>query len=146
MVPLNKVALAAIEKLRERARDGTGPVIRKPSGLEPHSCRKWFENCLADAGISDFRWHDLRHTFCTRLRRNGVSIEDYAALADHKIPSLRMVLRYAHADLEKLRAAVATLESKPVTEAEKTGTENQNETHTKRHTSPLVEFPAAKAV
>lgn len=107
-VPRNDVALKALKKLRERS-NGTGPVIRKPSGREVHSSRKWFENCLEKAGITDFCWHDLRHTFASRLRRAGVPIEDIADLLDHKIPGLRMVTRYAHRDIEKLRAAVAAL-------------------------------------
>jgi integrase len=111
IVPLNSVALDALKKLRERSPDGTaGPVIRKTSGREVYSCRKWFETCLEKAAIQDLRYHDLRHTFGTRLRRNGVPLEDVAALLDHSIPELRMTLRYAHADLDRLRQAVATLE------------------------------------
>jgi integrase len=125
-VPLNSVALAALKKLRERSPDGCGPVVRKPSGLTLQSCRKWFENCLAKAGIEDFRYHDLRHTFGTRLRRNGVPLEDIALLLDHDVPELRMTLRYAHADLDRLFKAVATLE-----------------TSTKTDTLPVVVFPQA---
>jgi len=127
-VPLNKIALAALQVLRERS-DGTGAVIRKPSGLEIHSCRRWFENCLAKAKIEDFCFHDLRHTFASRLRRNGVAIEDIARLLDHGIPELRITLRYAHCDMDRLYKAVATLE-----------------TVTKTDTSPVVEFRKAEAV
>jgi integrase len=84
-VPLNDVALTALTKLRERLH-GTGPVIRKPSRLERHSCRKWFEKSLKKAAIADFCWHDLRHAFASRLRRAGVAIDDIADLPDHKIP------------------------------------------------------------
>src|SRR5579864_4736149 len=59
-IPLNDVAIAALKKLRERA-NGVGPVVRKPSGMEIHSCRKWFEKCLEKAGVADLCWHDLRH-------------------------------------------------------------------------------------
>jgi integrase len=107
-VPLNTAALDALKVLRGRS-DGTGAVLRKTSGREIHSCRKWFEACLEKAAIEDFRWHDLRHTFGTRLRRNGIPLEDVAVLLDHGIPELRMTLRYAHADMDKLHKAVATL-------------------------------------
>ena len=128
-VPLNSVALAALKKLLTRAPDETGPVIRKPSGLELHSCRKWFETCLEKAKIENFRFHDLRHTFGTRLRRNGVPLEDIALLLDHDVPELRMTLRYAHADMDRLFKAVATLE-----------------TSTKTDTPAILEFPTAVAV
>jgi integrase len=128
-VPLNEVALRALKTLRERS-DGTGPVIRDSSGRELHSCRKWFESSLEKASIEDFRFHDLRHTFASRLRRNGVPLEDVAALLDHGIPEMRMTLRYAHCDMERLHKAVATLVR----------------TDTKTDTSPVVEFRRAEAV
>ena len=75
-VPLNQVAMDALNKLLERSPDGKkeGPVIRKPSGLELQSCRKWFEKSCEKAGIVDLRPHGLRHTFATRLRRNKVRL------------------------------------------------------------------------
>ena len=128
-VPLNEVDLAALRGLRERS-DGTGPVIRTKTGREIHSCRKWFENSLAEASIEDFRWHDLRHTFATRLRRNGVPIEDIALLLNLKIPGFAMTVRYAHGDLDRLHKAVATLV----------------ETDTKTDTSAIIAFPKATSV
>lgn len=128
-VPLNEVALEALRKLRQRS-DGAGPVIRTESGREIHSCRKWFTNSLAKAAIDDFRWHDLRHTFATRLRRNGVPVEDIAFLLNHKIPGFEMTIRYAHGDLERLHQAVATLVK----------------TDTKTDTSAIVAFPKAVSV
>lgn len=139
-VPLNRVAVAALQKLRKRSPDGSGPVIRKPSGLSLQSCRKWFEQSLADAQITNFHWHDLRHTFACRLRRKGVAIEDIAALLDHNIPSLRMVTRYAHANLDALRKAVAKLEPRPKTARTAT------ETARKTASTAVLEFRAAKAL
>jgi integrase len=92
--------------------DGTGPVLRKPSGLELHSSRRWFENCLAEAKIEDFRWRDLRHTFATRLRRNQVPIEDIRILLGHDAKSI--TARYAHADMDSLHESVGTLMRKRV--------------------------------
>jgi integrase len=114
-VPLNTVALAALEALRERTPkdsngNSIGAVIRKPSGLALYSSRKWFEACLKKAGIQDFCWHDLRHTFGTRLRRNGVRLEDIAALMGHSLGRLKMTGRYAHVIDDNLREAVRTLE------------------------------------
>jgi integrase len=136
-VPLNTIALAALDTLRKRS-DGTGPVIRKASGREIRSCRKWFENCLATAGISNFRWHDLRHVFGSRLRRNGVGLETIALLLDHGIPELRMTQRYAHASMERLHEAVATLVP--------TTTETSTETGTKTDTPAVIEIRRAEAV
>ncbi len=113
-VPLNSVALAALKVLSDRAPkddDGKpiGAVIRKPSGLELYSSRKWFEASLKKAGIENLCWHDLRHTYGTRLRREGVPLEDIAALLGHGLGKGSITARYAHADMDKLHEAVAKL-------------------------------------
>jgi len=114
-VPLNKVALAALAVLRKRSVDETGPVIRKPSGLAIYSSRKWFAACCEKARIADLCWHDLRHTFGTRLRRNRIPLEDIKQLMGHALGADEITLRYAHADIDNLHEAVATLEHRTKT-------------------------------
>ena len=59
------------------------------------------------AGIADFHWHDLRHTFATRLRQNGVALQDIADLLGHK--TVAMTKRYAHISMSRLHDAVKHL-------------------------------------
>ena len=109
-IPLNAVAMDALNELLKRSPEGkVGPVVRRPDGIVLQSCRRWFEKSCEKAGIADMRIHDLRHTFGTRLRRNRVALEDIAALMGHDLATNRMTQRYAHADLDTLRAAVASL-------------------------------------
>jgi integrase len=135
-VPINDTALAAFKKLRERC-DGTGPVMRRPrprktnaDGRQLQSCRKWFESCLAEAKIVDFTFHDLRHIFASRLREANVQIEDIRYLIGHGAKSITE--RYAHPNLDVLRAAVAKLDRKPKTE-----------TDTKTDTASVLQFKSA---
>lgn len=132
-VPVNAAALAALKVLRERCADPehpSGAVIRKVSGIELQSSRRWFENSLKDAAIEDFCWHDLRHTFATRLRREHTSIEDIRILLGHSVKSVTE--RYAHADMDSLRAAVLKLDRKTDTQ-----------TDTKTDTSTILRFRTA---
>jgi integrase len=126
-VPINDTALAAFKKLRERS-DGTGAVIRKLSGIELQSSRRWFENCLAEAKIEDFSWHDFRHSFASRLRAENVQIEDIRYLIGHGAKSITE--RYAHPKMEVLRPSVMKLDRK-------------TETDTKTDTGSILQFRSA---
>ena len=53
-----------------------------------------FEPALREAKISDFRWHDLRHTFGSRLTMAGVDLRTIQELMRHK--TIKMTLRYTH--------------------------------------------------
>ncbi|HWR59358.1 MAG TPA: site-specific integrase [Thermodesulfovibrionales bacterium] len=66
-----------------------------------------FRRALKSAGIENFRFHDLRHCFCSYLRQNGVDLHTIAILAGHR--DLRMTKRYAHLNVDSLRDAVKVL-------------------------------------
>jgi len=53
-----------------------------------------FRKAVKEAGIEDFRFHDLRHTFASNLVMNGVKIEKVQKLMGHKM--LTMTQRYTH--------------------------------------------------
>lgn len=59
------------------------------------------------------RWHDLRHTFCTRLLEQGVSLPKLAAILGWSdSTTVRMAKRYGHLGEDSLRKAVETLDPK----------------------------------
>jgi integrase len=72
----------------------TDRVFKSSRGEPLNNPRKWFETAIEDAKIDGLRWHDLRHTFCSRLAMKNVSLLSIAQLAGHK--SLAMTKRYSH--------------------------------------------------
>jgi integrase len=92
-VRLNAVAVKALTKLQEGS-DETGAVFRGRGGERLQSARHWFEDAVDAAKIEDFHWHDLRHTFASRLAMAGVGIRAIQELLGHK--SLAMTVRYSH--------------------------------------------------
>jgi site-specific recombinase XerD len=53
-----------------------------------------FTPAMRKAKISDFHWHDLRHTFASRLTMAGVDLRTVQELMGHK--TITMTLRYSH--------------------------------------------------
>jgi integrase len=70
--------------------------------------RTAFAAALVRAGIQDFRFHDLRHTFASHMVMRGASLKDLQELLGHK--SMSMVLRYAHLTQEHKKKAVNLLQ------------------------------------
>src|SRR5262245_64596025 len=67
-----------------------------------------FRPALRRARITNFSWHDLRHTFASRLAVAGGDIRTIQELLGHQ--SLAMTLRYAHLSPAHKRDAVRHLE------------------------------------
>jgi integrase len=63
-----------------------------------------WRSALTRAGITDFRWHDLRHTFASYHALNGTPLLTLKALGGWQ--SLSMVNRYAHLATEGTRQYV----------------------------------------
>ena len=100
------------------AGDGKGRVFKpKKTGDPLENGRHWFDDAIVDAKIKNFHWHDLRHTFASRLRMKGTPLEDIADLLGHK--SLAMTRRYAHLGPNKLHVVVSMLKpSDPTSDTE----------------------------
>ncbi len=108
-VPLNDASHAALKVLRGTD-DTPGRVFQSAkTGAALENSRHWFDDAVAKAGIKNFHWHDLRHTFASRLRMKGKSLGDICELMGHG--SLTMTMRYAHLGRNKLHEVVSALDS-----------------------------------
>jgi integrase len=105
-IPLNRTALAAIARLR-RQTAGAPFVCPDRGAEEQRDFRRWFEAACAEAKILDFTWHDLRHTFGSRLAMAGADVRSIQELMGHK--GIQTTLRYMHLSRGHLHSAVDTL-------------------------------------
>jgi hypothetical protein len=76
--------------------------------IDARNLTRAFYSALEKAEIMNFRFHDLRHTFATRLAQAGVDLYKVQRLLGHKSPT--MTQRYAHHSPESLREGVLILE------------------------------------
>jgi len=93
-----------------RPRDVTIEMEEHQRVREAKPCCKIFSKChnrsliAWRAGIVDFRWHDLRHTFASRLTMAGGDLRTVQELMGHQ--TITMTMRYAHLAPSHLREAV----------------------------------------
>jgi integrase len=100
-VPLNEKAVAVIR--RQLFQHPTHVfTYRGQPVLRPNQAS--FRNAVARAGLEDFHWHDLRHTWATWHVQNGTPLPVLQKLGGWA--SIDMVLRYAHFTDEHLAGYV----------------------------------------
>jgi integrase len=112
-VPINGTARDIVRSRPSRLKGAY--VFPSATGATPlDACnfvRRIFVPALRRAGIEGFRWHDLRHTFASRLVMAGVDLRTVQELMGHK--TLAMTLRYGHLSLAHQLDAVQRLNREP---------------------------------
>ena len=81
-------------KVRSLKDDRIFPPTGRAKKAEYLDLRQPWEAALKAAGITDFHWHDLRHTAASYLAMSGVSLVEIAKVLGHR--TLQMVARYSH--------------------------------------------------
>jgi integrase len=108
-VPLNSEAIATLRTWRSADDDqATDAVLFPgPDGGPMFSLKTAWKPIATTAKLRDFTFHDLRHTFASKLVQAGVDLNTVRELLGHS--DIKMTLRYAHLAPEHRAAAVAKL-------------------------------------
>lgn len=120
VVPLVSYAKETLEVLKEKHQFNTSllfpsakqrnGLLRNPLEYKPILLRKPWERALKEAEITDFRFHDLRHSTASYLAMNGASLAEIAEVLGHK--TLQMVKRYAHLSEQHTTSVVERMNNK----------------------------------
>jgi len=104
-IPLNAALREALQKAFRQS--DSGYVFAGGDGRPLTDFKKGWWKALEAAGISGLRFHDLRHTFGSRLVMKGVDLVTIAELLGHQ--DITMTRRYSHPTPEHKRRAVELL-------------------------------------
>ncbi len=111
-LPMSEPLEEELRSLKQDASSEEHVFSYARTGLKLTTFRHAWEGACQAAKISGLRFHDLRHTFATRLRGKGVHEMDIMTLLGHT--TLQMTSRYSHAMPENLRTAVESLTGGPL--------------------------------
>lgn len=106
-IPLNDEAFTVLHKWHEQRNSKSELVFPSHDGGRMDNISTSWERLMKNAKIENFRFHDLRHDFASKLVMAGVDLNTVRELLGHS--DIKMTLRYAHLAPTKLAAAVAKL-------------------------------------
>ena len=92
-VPLQDDMVDLLKTLRSK-NSNSDHVFLSSTGKPLKSVRRVFQKALKKAGILNFRFHDLRHTFASHFVMNGGDLLTLKEILGHS--SMKMVERYTH--------------------------------------------------
>ena len=105
-IPLNEIALEVLR--RQIGKHPTRVFTFRCKPFKAANTKAWVQ-ALKRAGIEDFKWHDLRHTWATWQRQAGTPTHELQRLGGWKTAA--MVERYAHLAPDHLANAASRIES-----------------------------------
>jgi integrase len=105
-VPLNATALEVLRRQLGKHSQRVFTYAGKP--LANANTKAW-RNALKRAGIENFRWHDIRHTWASLHRQSGTPTHELQRLGGWR--SSVMVERYAHLAPDHLAKAANRLDA-----------------------------------
>lgn len=106
-VPLNDEAYRVLKGWQKQTHQGSTYIFEGRDRKPMHDVRKSWGKLLEESQVNGFRWHDLRHTFASKLVMAGVDLNTVRELLGHS--DYKMTLRYAHLAPEHKAAAVSKL-------------------------------------
>ena len=104
-IPMNNAVKDALLLIRKNPESPY--VFTNRQGAMLLDVKRSFSTALKKAGIKNFRFHGLRHTFASQLVMSGVDLNTVRDLLGHS--TLEMTLRYAHLSPNYKKRAVDCL-------------------------------------
>jgi len=109
-IPMNKALFNDLSRQRSSCSQSPYVFTNPETGKQYVDMKTGFKTACRRAGITNLRFHDLRHTFASRLIEKGADIETVRDLLGHH--SITITQRYTHSNDDRKKIAVELLNGK----------------------------------
>lgn len=109
-IPMNPTVVHLLRDLMRQQKHPQFILVNakgKPLDVN-HVSQRAYKRALKRAGVSNIRFHDLRHTFASHFMMNGGNIYDLQKILGHT--DMKMTMRYAHLSPTHLKEAIKVVE------------------------------------
>ena len=97
-IPVNDDLEECFKDIKRRKQSDSAYIFSNKNGGHIRDIKTSFQSTLKRAGITNFRPHDLRHTFASHYIMRGGSLKALKEILGHK--DIKMTMRYAHLSKE----------------------------------------------
>ena len=123
-VPLSVTAVDTLRDLLERCDRPTSPFLfSKTDGNRIGNPKKGFASACRRVGLTDFRYHDLRHTFASWWTQEGGDLYHLSRILGHT--TIQMTTRYSHLRTEDLHEEMNRVAQKRSQDRTRNGAEER---------------------
>jgi integrase len=106
-IPMNADLDDCLKSIRKRLQLKSDYLFPDGEGSYIHDIKTAFKSVLKGTGITNFRPHDLRHTFASHYIMRGGSLKALKEILGHK--DIKMTMRYSHLSKEFAREEIQIL-------------------------------------
>jgi integrase len=112
MNPMNETLTRVLKEVIDRSpKDSPYVFTSHRTSKAFRDIKNGFKKAVKRIGLEGFRFHDLRHTLCSRMCELGIDEATIMELGGWKTRS--MINRYAHPSMDHKRAALEKLNKVP---------------------------------
>jgi len=110
-IPINDILFPRLLRMKNKKSESEFVFLNANTGKPLTDVKKSFKSACVRSNISNLRFHDLRHTFASRLVEQGVDLITVKDLLGHS--SVRITERYTHSNKTLKQKAVKKLQTTP---------------------------------
>ncbi len=104
-IPMTRELLKLIKHLKYVINDDYFVLTNEPKPTEPRTYRNYYKQFIKDLGISELKFHGLRHSFATRCIESKCDYKTVSVLLGHSNISTTLNL-YVHPNMEQKKKCI----------------------------------------